>query len=58
MFWGNKEIARIIPESEYGTIRQESLWYPPVEDGGNPWIENYAEDIPVDGNTKSAMAEA
>ena len=27
-------------------------WYPPVEDGGNHWIENYAEDIPVDGNTK------
>ena len=43
----NKEIARIIPESEYGTIRQESLWYPPVEDGGNPWIEYDGSGQPV-----------
>ena len=45
---GNKGIARIIPESEYGTIRQESLWYPPVEDGGNPWIEYDGSGIPAE----------
>ena len=48
---GNKEIARIIPESEYGTIRQESLWYPPVEDGGNPWIEYDGIGQPVSDDT-------
>lgn len=33
-------------------LESKLLWYPPVENGGNPWIENYAEDIPVDGNTQ------
>lgn len=44
----------IIPSHIYAQDPQQenNLWYPPVEDGGNHWIENYAEDIPVDGNTK------
>lgn len=28
------------------------LWYPPVEDGGNPWIENIRGEMPVAENVE------
>ena len=28
-------------------IKQEPLWYPPVEDGGNPWVEYGGSGQPV-----------
>ena len=30
----------------------ESLWYPPVKDGGNPWIEHLGNSCPVTRSTQ------
>ncbi len=47
-------VEGIVPENVFkGEVqsRVQKLWYPPVKDGGNPWIEHTTDKAPTGINT-------
>ena len=47
-------VEGIVPEDVLKSrfqLQTEKLWYPPVEEGGNPWIEHTTDKAPTGINT-------